>query len=492
MNTIKRILAFILASCTLLTLFSCADKGGDETESDVSKSSETETETERPYLDDLPDDLKFDGEAIRFLSGFARKSLVITDDDDPSDILVDAVWKRNQTVEDRLGVKLELALETDYNNFISLFRNSVNSNANDYDSVQGHTRFNIAAAAEGLLKNLKNVDYLDFDKSYWSKLYIDNINYKDNVYWAAGDISIEFIKYLYSIFVQGQMWEDYYPDENIYEILREGKWTLDTYEQYSSGVYRDMNADGKRDLGDAYGTAIQKGHFLNGMAFATEVPYTSYDEDGKPVVALNNERTVDVFNRLHNLYYNNDYALMVDLNEYDAASVVMFSERRLLFCPADFRVSEQEKIRDMEDNFYVIPMPKFDENQENYRTNQYDGVPIIGIPITASPEKVSAIGATLEAMASVGSKTVIPVYYDKCLKNKYSRDKETAEMIDLIHDSIAADFIFAWGDTIGSVYNLFYENIQKDSITSTIKTYAKVWSKNLSKLLTQLEENAAN
>lgn len=492
MNTTKRILAFILASCTLFSLFSCADKGGDETESDASQLSETETETERPYLDDIPDDVRFDGESIRFMTGQARKSLVIMDEDDPSDVMIDAVWKRNQAIEDRLGVKLELAQDTHYSNFVSTLRNSVTSNANDYDSVQGHTRFNISVAAEGLLKNLKNVNYLDFDKSYWSKLYIDNINYKNNIYWAAGDISIEFIKYLYSIFVQGQMWKDYYPNENIYEIVREGKWTLDAYQSYSSVAYRDLNADGKRDIGDAYGTAIQKGHFLNGMAFSSEVPYASYSEDGVPMVALNNERTVDVFNKLHNLYYNNDYALMVDLNVYDAASVQMFTERRLLFCPADFRVSENEKIRDMEDDFYVIPMPKFDEAQTNYRTNQYDGVPIIGIPITTPLNKIEAVGATLEMMASMGSQMVIPTYYDKCLKNKYSRDKETAEMIDLIHDSITADFIFAWGDTIGSVYNLFYENIQKDSITSTIKTYAKVWSKNLDKLLNQLESNAAN
>jgi hypothetical protein len=96
-------------------------------------------------------------------------------------------------------------------------------------------------------------------------------------------------------------------------------------------------------------------------------------------------------------------------------------------------------------------MPKYDESQEKYRVNQYDGVPLFGIPVTVPEERKNTVGAALEAMCSMSSDTVIPVYYDLALKNKYSRDETTARMIDLIHESITADFAFAWGDTIGGI-----------------------------------------
>ncbi len=51
-------------------------------------------------------------------------------------------------------------------------------------------------------------------------------------------------------------------------------------------------------------------------------------------------------------------------------------------------------------------------------------------------------------------------------------------MLDLIHDSVTADFSFTWGDTIGGVMNIFYDNIQKASITSTRSEYKQLGDKN--------------
>ena len=85
------------------------------------------------------------------------------------------------------------------------------------------------------------------------------------------------------------------------------------------------------------------------------------------------------------------------------------------------------------------------------------------------------------------SKIVIPAYYDLALKNKYSRDATTAQMIDMIHDSITADFCFYWGDSVGSLMDIFYNNIQNDEFASTLKKNEKVWAKTLSKLIAKLE-----
>ena len=499
MKNSKRILSLILASMILLSCVSCSDNvsddGSKETNPSGSNESTSETEPESPkYLDDLPDTLRFQDEDVRFISSYTYNSITLLEEDDESDIVNEAVWKRNMAISDRLGVKVTLPREevTGYDQFNSIVKNSVTSSADDFDVLCGHTRFNINLAAEGVLKNLNNMNYIDLTKDYWSQGYNDNIGYKGIHYWATGDLSLEYIKYIYCMFVNSELWNDHYSDVNLYDIVKEGKWTLDALAQYADGAYVDENGNGDVDNNDSFGIVMQKGHVLNGMAFASNVVYTSYDDDGTPYISVNNEHTVDVFTRLHDLFYSTSYGRMLENGDFDGLVEKMFPERHLLFCPNTFIFAENEKIRDMEDNFYIIPMPKYDETQNAYRSGQYDGVPIYGVTITAAEDKLDAIGATLEAMCSLSSQMVVPVYFDKALKNKYSRDMETAEMINIIRDSVVSDFAFAWGDSVGNLYNLFYDNIQGSEIASKMKPMAKVWTKTMKKLLDQLDAKSGN
>jgi hypothetical protein len=296
-----------------------------------------------------------------------------------------------------------------------------------------------------------------------------------------------FIAFIYATFVNATVWNNHYSGENIYDIVLEGNWTLDTLNNYADGTYIDNNGDGAYDDGDSYGIIMQKGHVLNGMVCAADVRYTEIDADGNYKIALNSEHTVDAYTALHTLFYSTPYGRMLENSAFDGTCVPMFTEDRLLFCPNTFGFASNEKIREMESDFYIIPLPKFDAEQENYRVNQYDGVPIYGVPTTVNPDNIPMLASVLEAMCSMTSDIVIPAYYDVALKNKYSRDQTTAQMIDLIHDSITADFCFAWGDSCGGLMGFFYENIQNPEVASTLKRAEKSWNKLLEKLLTSLD-----
>ena len=60
----------------------------------------------------------------------------------------------------------------------------------------------------------------------------------------------------------------------------------------------------------------------------------------------------------------------------------------------------------------------------------------------------------LEALAAEGRYTLLPAYYDVVLSRKYTRDDESAEMLDLIFGSRVYD--------IGGVYN--FGNVWMDLI----------------------------
>jgi len=323
---------------------------------------------------------------------------------------------------------------------------------------------------------------------YWSEKMVSNINYKDNLYWLAGDMTHSIIQETYAMFVNATVWNNYHAEKSVYDLVFDGKWTLDTMAQYAEGANQDNNGDGVYDKNDSYGVIMQQGHILNGIIASSDVQYTAVDSEGAYSVALNNEHTIDAFTKLHNIFTKSEYGFMMYGAEYDSEAISMFTTNRAMFVPYTFSLITYAPVREMESDFYVIPLPKYDENQKDYRVIHYDGISIYGVPTTVPMEKKEMIASTLEAMCSMTSQMVMPTYYDVVLKNKYSRDRTTADMIDLIHDSLTADFCFYWGNDLGGLMNIFYDNIMNESITSRLKASEKVWDRMMDKLVASLTQ----
>lgn len=306
MKKSTRIFSAVLAGLLLMSAVSCSsgtdsketskETAGGQTSGET--TAETEEETKK-YLDDIPDNVKFDGDTVSFLASFTSSSIALLDNDDPTEVVNDAVYNRNLIIGERLGVNIEIArgATTGYGEFNSVVTNAVAAGTEEFDVLCGHTRFNINLASQGILKNLDNINYIDLSKEYWSQGYDNNISYDNIHYWATGDLSIEYIGYIYAMFVNSAMWNDHYSDTDIYSVVKEGKWTLDKLAEYAENVYVDVNGNGEVDNDDSFGVVMQKGHVLNGMAFASNVVYTSYDENGTPYISVNNEHTIDVFNK---------------------------------------------------------------------------------------------------------------------------------------------------------------------------------------------------
>ena len=498
MNNTKKVLSLLLCALMVTASVSCADNAveteNQPSNNDTSTSSETESET-LAYLDDLPDNLDFAGTKIRFAESNHVDSIVIDDEAELADIVTEALWKRNNTLTDRLNVVLESSDPLPFDRYNSYVMNSINANSDDYDIFISHARFSINLATLGALKNLDNVENLDLTKDYWSQDYINNIAYKNIHYWATGDISLDYIGDIYCTLANNALFDQLFPGQNIFDYVNEGKWTLDTLETFIEKSYSDLNGNGDADVEDRYGISMYAGHQYNGMLFASDMLFTKWDSDGVPYVAINSEHNYDIITRLGEIFKHNPNVLF-DPSNGSIDTLTMFIQQKLLFYPNTLNVITNDNIRNMEDDFCVIPLPKFDETQENYRSSQYDGVPLYGIPITANIDKLPAIGATLEVLCSLGSQNVIPVYFDDALKNKYSRDPETAQMIDLIRDSVVSDFSFSWGDYVGkygaSIQSYFYSNIGSDTFASKLAKNDKFWEKGMNEVLEALEEYADN
>lgn len=91
-------------------------------------------------------------------------------------------------------------------------------------------------------------------------------------------------------------------------------------------------------------------------------------------------------------------------------------------------------MREMDTDFGILPSPKYTADQESY-WNVSPNAHALLVPVTIGDQQFA--GTVMEELAYYSNVHMLSAYFDTMLKGKSARDEESAEMLDLIHDSIS-------------------------------------------------------
>ena len=159
---------------------------------------------------------------------------------------------------------------------------------------------------------------------------------------------------------------------------------------------------------------------------------------------------------------------MIEMNPYYAKTIVPPS--KLHFTLGVFN-DARTKLAAMEDDFGVLPYPMWDEAQGAYYTGANDQFTVLVFPIDTPETDYEYLGTILEALAIESARTVRPAFYNSALKNRYSMDANTAQIIDIIMDGRRFDFSFQYGNDILVPYMFRNQIIAKSN--DIVSTYEK-------------------
>ena len=455
-----------------------------------------ETEETARFLDSMPETMDFQGRGLNFLLTEGANGniteLSIWAEEDTGEVVDTAVYNRNLTVTDRLNIVINApTVATDSGANGNTIRNAVKSGSADFDVFGGYQYYNIVLASEGMLLNLNNKEnfpYNDFDREYWGSGYMKNMSYDgEKMYWATGDIALRYTGGMYVIYVNSTIFNNYYPDVNLYSLVDEGSWTMDKVSELAGAAYVDLNANGSIDGKDQFGFVTQSNDLTDGIAAGCMVDFSSRDDDGHPVITFDNERTYAFWDKYYAMMFNNS-ACMINPVGTDDSIAIMTAFAAGQFMMTDNKLYQSPiYLRDMEDDFMILPMPKLDETQPHYNTRIHDSCTIFGVPVTVGG--TDCVSAALEALASESFKEVTPAYYEIALKVKFTRDSDSGRMIELCHENISIDFAAQWSNKLGDINHFFRgrADAKEESIASTIAKNSKVWAKAMDKLVKAFE-----
>lgn len=494
----KKLLCMLLALMMLASfLVACANDQGTE---DGTKGEQSEQETGDPnYTDNVPD-LSFGDETVTILSrdkfGVNDEFYAESSSDTQSDVVAYAVYTRNMAIEDRLDVKLEMLM--DDTDPTAKHSTAVKSGSSDYDIVADSTYVIIQAVLKGEFVNLRDMQYMDLDKYYWTQGYNDIVSFGENSkqYLASGALAISMFRYMFVTVYNREVFEDL-GETDLYEVVKNGEWTLDYQNQIIADRYQDSGTVvNKKDDRDMYGLITGDTVSVDPYCVAANIQLVSKNEEGEWF--YNTEqfaRTVDLCEKIQALY-NNSSTHVFKTATYDDTGktdiVEAFAASKSMMATVQVFALETNVGDLAEFDYGIVPMPKFDENQEKYATYVQDQVTGIGVSSSISDEDTLAMmGAVLECMASESYATVVDAYYSTALSYQYLQNPESKEMLDLIYDSLTFDFSGACSNIImnngGQSIRDQLRPLFSGKSTKLGSTLAK-WEKSTNKALGKINE----
>ena len=469
-----KIMCLILA--LLMTLACFAACGGGEETTLPSATGKDEDETGRNAVKDtVPTDLNFKGETVTFFvrndSDMWKNEMDV--EKTTNDTLFDSIYYRNSTVEDRLGVEIrQIGQAGTYNvsdSWNSTLRNAVLTKSSDYDTAAIYASTGSALAVEGLYYNVLDIEYINLDKPWWNQTIREELTLFDTLYYLAGDIAITETANGLCFFFNKNLFSELYQTQNIdlYEVVEGQKWTIDLLHDLVANAWIDENSDGVISDGDTVGYAANASSDSDGSMDAW-IPAMGISitkmVDGYPELTFYDEHTVEAFEKLKSLYRANPGSLCAD-----GKTATSFIIGNQLFFRGD--LNSGSGLRNMQDDYGVLPMPKFDEVQDDYYTTFANIASLIVVLSTCTD--TAKVGATLELMAAESYKQVTPAYFEICLQGKYSDTPDDAAM----YDRILSGFVFSFGfcystkslDGVGSLFRFIDKDIAQTYEANKVK-----------------------
>ena len=274
-----------------------------------------------------------------------------------------------------------------------------------FDLVAGYAATIPGIVADGIFMNWNELDYVDFSQPWWSEEIADELTINGKTFMMTGDLSLALWKGMKCIMPFTTAASDYQLGD-LYSLVESGDWTLDKLEELTTNIYEDLDGDGVKTAGDRYGLLTFGTTAIDSMRRRFEVKVTEKGEDGFPEIVLNNERTIEVIDNLISYILDSGFVYMpTDFSEAaEDTELQMFSDGFGVFLTAN--LGDAETLRAMNDDFGILPYPKYDSNQTNYHSTSHDNLSLFEVPIDAPDPEMTAI--ITEAMCAESYKQVIP------------------------------------------------------------------------------------
>ena len=396
--------------------------------------------------------------------------------------LEDAVYHRNRNLADICHLNYVTKLSPS-DSISDLLSNDIKAGAGEYAIAMPDMRVAGTMATKSMLKDFNEMTYIDMDAEWWDA-GTASMSVVGKSFWMNSDVNymahdVTFLTLFSKVMVEEQ------GIDNLYATVNDGSWTFDIFAAYAKKVSSDLDGNGRYDENDAYGL-IGTSTLGYAMFYAAEMRYVACDDQGEPYLAMTETdllKASDLLDKVLELLYSGHSSYIVAPGKEKDALNMFINNQGLFYVECTSYINS---LRNMSDDFGVLPLPKYAKSQAKYATYVNPVASTMVIPV--GPKNYDDLSKAIETMVILSSETVIPTYYDLVLKRKTIRDEESAQMLDIIFSNRIYD-LSCFYEKIGLMH-VFQGaiNTRTNNFSSTYKSALTKAEKELERIVRKFED----
>ena len=312
----KRLLALLLSAILAATCFSCAAKTEEETETEtssipVSVENSPETAETSPVEEERiagPATVDLGGYSFRILTSYwYNNDKIILPEELTGEVINDAVYNANLNTMNTYNFVFTPIILNEYPQVTPAVTSSVKAGMDEYDMTLNHDNQTVSSALSGNHLNIRASDIFNFDAPWWTRT-ADDFTVGGGMYFAANYTTYSPLYFGFALVYNKSLAEDYHI-EIPYDKIIAGEWYLEDLISMTKDVNRDLNGDGKMEVGvDQYGFMASTLGLVN---FQVSLGNFMLDKDEEGYLVLNVDeerlsRTLEAVERLMENGVNKD------------------------------------------------------------------------------------------------------------------------------------------------------------------------------------------
>ena len=501
-----RIISFILALITLTLCFgACAntDVEDETTAADVNATTVTDANTTSGENEPLTDEwgrpyiASPTAEGTKFADGTVISVLLRDDitwnreffaEGTNGDILNDAIYKRNQSLEEDLNFTFEFIESSSKDETqLTVIAEYQSGGTSGLDLISNYAAYSTVAALRDCYVNLYDVKTMNVSNPWWNPNYVEAATIKDQLYFIVGDLNLTGVDRAIVIYYNTTLASNYNIG-NLYDTVLDGQWTVDLLIQYSKDAWVDTNQSGAPDMADKVGL-LSSGGAAAYDAFLTAfgIDMLAKTADGGLEIAWDPDKVssaidynIALLNENNGTYTDSDDTNQINKFTNDEALFWLF----YIYPSAEVNTA----LRNMPSGYGLLPLPKYDLNQENYYTTAQNAYSTMSIMATS--KHLNEVGTVFEEWNYRSYMDILPAYCEVIMKTRYLVDVESGMVFDLIRESIKFDTGMIYGHELEKIGTFTRSIVQSGNNTfaSTYKVQEKVYNNRIKQLLKDFEE----
>ena len=394
---------------------------------------------------------------------------------------------RNAAIQDSLNISLVFELISGstlteyYNKMTHMVITDVNSGKHYYDINCATLCFVARSEIRDYATNLRDkteFPYFNFDLPCWNQAIVKNTTLNGKLFYVAGDINLSMFDSSMIIWHNKTLYDEKKeatdPD-NMQQLALDGGWTYDVLYEWATRLQEDSNGVEGRDEDDTYGfrTFSNNPCPADALPYAWDLEFVVENNDGSHKFnVLGNTKAEEALKNFRKLLNaSGTYAEKNDtsaaVKNFAAGKYVFFTDRLY------FSHDDNMAIREMDDKYGLLPLPKYDVTQANYGTTSQDYFNVFSVidhSQSIKPIKGEAVSAMLELATEESYTAVRGYYFNRIIKPKFfgTDDSEgtvtkSIALFDIIIANIEFDYQYIYAPQLANVHHLWRNACYEDT-----------------------------